>query len=372
MKKLFLLFGISVLFFSLSAQTDPKKSLKFSETSPDFYSIKEAEGIATHELLVTNLGENEVKLIGFTSENPAASYDWSQKTLKKYDKIRIKAKLNPKGMRYSFRIPTTILTLVGKDTIKYDIRLNGYVVPTPTTKEELYGMQEGNLKYKNNNVTFKSMHRNEVRTDTIWFYNVWDSVMTFKPGSLAPAIKIVDLTKEVQPKTEGYVVFSYSAAAKNDWGSVWDKFTLQTNDPLPKEHNNYKTFYIITDIYDDFDSWSKEQLQNAPHVLIDSEVYDFGQCYLGDVISHEFTLQNIGKSTLDIHKVKTSCGCTTSDLEKNSLKPGESTKIKARFNTYGKRGGQVKEIFVITNDPDQPKVTLKIKGKVLEKPKEQN
>ena len=92
------------------------------------------------------------------------------------------------------------------------------------------------------------MHRNEVYTDTIRFYNVWDSVMTFKSGSLPPAIKIVDLTREVQPRTEGYVVYSYSAAAKNDWGSVWDQFTLQTNDPLPKEHNNYKTFYIITDI----------------------------------------------------------------------------------------------------------------------------
>lgn len=372
MKHLFLILGISMLYFSLSAQTDEKKTLKFSETNPDFYNVQEIEGIATHDLLVTNLGENEVKLIGFTSENPAARYEWKQNVLKKYDKMHIKVLLDPKGMRYSFRIPTTILTLVGKDTVKYDIRLNGYVHPTPSTKEEIYGMQEGNLKYKNNTISFSPMHRNEVRTDTIWFYNVWDSVMTFKPGTLPPAIKIVDLTKEVEPNKEGYVVYSYSAAAKNDWGSVWDRFTLQTNDPKPKEHNNYKTFYVITDIYDDFESWSKEQLKNAPHILVDSEEFQFGQCYIGDVINHEFTLQNIGKSTLTIHKVKTSCGCTTSDLEKSTLEPGESTKIKARFNTYGKRGGQVKEIFVITNDPEQPKVTLKIMGKVVEKPKEQN
>lgn len=372
MKKLFLLFGISMLCFSLSAQTDGKKTLKFSETNHDFYSIKEAEGVVTHDLLVTNLGETDVKLIGFTSENPAVRYEWKQKVLKKYDKIHISVSLDPKGIRYSFKIPTSILTLVGKDTVKYDIRLSGYVVPTPTTKEELYGMQEGNLKYKNNTIDLKKMHRNEVRTDTIWFYNVWDSVMTFKPGSIPPAIKIIDLTKELQPKTEGYVVYSYSAAAKNDWGSVWDKFTIQTNDPQPKEHNNYKTFYVITDIYDDFGSWTKEQRLNAPHILVDSEEFNFGQCTIGDVINREFTIQNIGKSTLTIHKVKTSCGCTTSDLEKSTLEPGETTKIKARFNTYGKHGGQVKEIFVITNDPEQPKVTLKIMGKVLEKTKEQN
>ena len=372
MKKLLSLLVVCLSCFSISAQNDEKKTLKLSETNHDFYSIREIEGVVSHDLLVTNLGEKEVKLIGFTSENPAVRYEWKQNVLKKYDKIHIKVMLDPKGMRYSFRIPTTLLTLTGKDTVRYDIRLSGYVIPTPTTKEEVYGMQEGNLKYKNNTITIKSMHRNEVYTDTIRFYNVWDSVMTFKPGTLPPAIKIVDLTREVQPRTEGYVVYSYSAAAKNDWGSVWDKFTLQTNDPLPKEHNNYKTFYIITDIYDDFESWTKEQLRNAPHILLDSEEFDFGQCYIGDVIEHGFTIRNIGKSPLSIHKVKTSCGCTTSDLEKNTLEPGESTRIKARFNTYGKRGGQVKEIFVITNDPEQPKVTLKIKGKVAEKPKEQN
>ena len=139
MKHLFLILGISMLYFSLSAQTDEKKTLKFSETNPDFYNVQEIEGIATHDLLVTNLGENEVKLIGFTSENPAARYEWKQNVLKKYDKMHIKVLLDPKGMRYSFRIPTTILTLVGKDTVKYDIRLNGYVHPTPSPKEHPKG-----------------------------------------------------------------------------------------------------------------------------------------------------------------------------------------------------------------------------------------
>lgn len=367
-----LLTGICLFCTSAFSQDTEHSILKFSETRHDFYSIKEADGTKSHDFLLTNVGDKKVRLLGYVSGNAAARCEWKQNVLKKNDSVRIRVILDPKGMKYSFRFPLTLTTLVEKDTIRYKIMLSGYVVPSLTAREEKYSMQEGNLKYRNNTLSFSPMHRNEVRTDTIWFLNVWDSTMRLSPGSLPPAIRIIDLTREVAPNAEGYVVFSYSAAAKNDWGNVWDKFTLQTNDPKPKERNNYKTFYIITDIYDDFSSWTGEQMKNAPHILVDSTTFDFGRCFIGDVINHEFILKNTGKSTLIIHKVKTSCGCTTSNLEKDSLAPGESTKIKARFNTYGKRGGQEKEIFVITNDPKQPKTTLKIKGKVLEKPKEQN
>lgn len=370
MKKLLVIIGFFALCVTLNAQNSGKQQLKFSETYIDVYSIRADAGIVSHDVLVTNLSDNEVKILSTEAEHPAVRFEWSKKNLKKYDKVHLKIKLDPKEMQYQFRIPFTVVTLSGKDTTRYAMRLGGYVNPQAGTKEERYSMQEGNLKYKDNQVNFSHLHPKEVATDTIWFYNVWDSVMTFRPGNLPPAIKIIDLTKNLQPKTEGYVVFSYNAAVKNDWGMVWDKFTLLTNDPLPKDHHNSKSFYVIANIYDDFSSWSKEQLQNAPHVLIDSEEFKFGQCQAGDVINHDFTITNIGKSPMVIHKVKTSCGCTTSNLDKDTLSPGESTKIKARFSTYGKRGGQAKEIYVITNDPDQPKVTLKIIGKVLEKPKE--
>ncbi len=369
MKRLFFLIGLFGVCIAGHAQSGATKQLKFSETNVDVGSIREDGGTVSRDVLVTNLCDNEVKILTTEASNKAASFEWSRKSLKKYDRIHLKVSIDPKGINYSFRIPFTIVTLCNKDTVRYNMMLGGYVNPKANTKEEVYSMQEGNLKYKDNSISFR-MHRDEVRTDTLWFYNVWDSVMTFKPGSIPSCIKIIYLTKELKPQSEGFVVFSYSAPIKNDWGFVYDKFTLLTNDPEPKDHHNSKSFYTLVDIYDNFAGWSKEQLENAPRVLIDTEEYNFGECQIGDVISHDFTLTNIGKSPLVIHKVKTSCGCTTSNLEKDTIAPGESTKIKARFSTYGKHGGQSKEIYVITNDPDQPKVTLKIMGKVLDKPKQ--
>jgi hypothetical protein len=47
------------------------------------------------------------------------------------------------------------------------------------------------------------------------------------------------------------------------------------------------------------------------------------------------------------------------------VEPGETTRIKATFNTTGKMGQQHKTITVITNDPKRSNVTLTLQGEVL-------
>lgn len=52
----------------------------------------------------------------------------------------------------------------------------------------------------------------------------------------------------------------------------------------------------------------------------------------------EFIVTNKGEETVRIARVKTSCGCTGSILDKKIIPPGESTTITATFNK-GKRQG---------------------------------
>ncbi len=366
MKKLLLIMGVFGLWGNLFAQGNSEKQLKINESTYDFYQIKEEKGIVRHDILLTNLGEKDVKILECTSKYAQLSFSWNKSTLKKHDIARLNVALNPKNMRYSFDFPAQLKVLENKDTVVYKLRLKGYVYPAPTTKEEEFSMQEGNLKYINNCTTLHRLTPNSVVTDTFRVYNVWDSVMTLQKGNAPACIKILYVTPKLQPKEEGIVVFSYDASVKHEWGNVYERFNISTNDPEPPSHKGTKSFYILGEIFDDFDSWTPEQLKNAPHVLVDQEEYNFGECAKGSEIKHDFTLTNIGKSDLVFHFIKTSCGCTTGKLEKDTLAPGESTKIKAIFNTGGKRGGQAKDIYLIVNDPEQPKITLRIVGTVKE------
>ena len=75
----------------------------------------------------------------------------------------------------------------------------------------------------------------------------------------------------------------------------------------------------------------------------------------------EFEFKNTGESSVGIRELKTSCGCTTAQLEKKTYLPGESGTIAGSFSVGSRRGLQQKTIRVITEDLGQPEIKLGLK-----------
>ena len=66
-----------------------------------------------------------------------------------------------------------------------------------------------------------------------------------------------------------------------------------------------------------------------------------------------FKFKNEGKKDLVIRHVRATCGCTAVQQGNQGvgIKPGESSSIKATFNSGGYSGKVTKAIYVYTNDP---------------------
>ncbi|MBK1857842.1 DUF1573 domain-containing protein [Cerasicoccus arenae] len=73
-----------------------------------------------------------------------------------------------------------------------------------------------------------------------------------------------------------------------------------------------------------------------------------------------FTFENAGDQTVKITDVKTSCGCTTTDLDKKVYQPGEKGEIKGNFKIGDRQGVQRKSITIKTNDLGQPEIKLEL------------
>lgn len=108
-----------------------------------------------------------------------------------------------------------------------------------------------------------------------------------------------------------------------------------------------------------------ELSQNAK-VKIDAAEYNYGVAEQYTAVEHAYTLTNTGTEALKIRQVKSSCGCTAAKPEKNDLAPGESTQVKASFNTGNRKGAQTKTIRVFTNSAETPELELKLTGEVKE------
>ena len=101
-------------------------------------------------------------------------------------------------------------------------------------------------------------------------------------------------------------------------------------------------------------------------ISFDKTEFDFGTANEGDVVDVEFAVTNSGTTDLVITKAQPSCGCTVPSWPKEPIKPGETSKVVAKFNTAGKPGKAVKAITLITNTAKGREV-LTIKGMVTPK-----
>jgi hypothetical protein len=103
----------------------------------------------------------------------------------------------------------------------------------------------------------------------------------------------------------------------------------------------------------------------GPRISTQQIEHNFGDIQSGKTVTHNFILSNTGDDNLVIKNVHATCGCTVAKPQKETLAPGESTKLKVDFNSAGRRGPQEKTVYVKTNDPKKPELKLKITANVL-------
>ena len=101
-----------------------------------------------------------------------------------------------------------------------------------------------------------------------------------------------------------------------------------------------------------------------PKAVYSSSLFNFGKLQPGAVADTKFTISNSGNAPLEIQKVIASCGCTSADVDKKSIPPGESATLAVRFSSKGFFGEQVKNVRVYTNDPKAHSLLFTLRGEV--------
>ena len=114
------------------------------------------------------------------------------------------------------------------------------------------------------------------------------------------------------------------------------------------DHNDSN---ISTDLIDN---------ENPPVIEFVEATFDFGSINQGDVVRHDFTFTNTGKTPLVIQSVKADCGCTTPSWPKEMIQPGETEKISVQFDSEWKPGGKTKKMvsIVANTKPGTTKIYL--------------
>ena len=96
--------------------------------------------------------------------------------------------------------------------------------------------------------------------------------------------------------------------------------------------------------------------------LFDELNKDFGSVARGVVLQHGFRFRNSTKDVIGIFGVRSSCGCTTTQINKRYLQPGEEMQIQVRMDSGRFRGVKTVTLFVKIDRPENQEVRLWIKA----------
>ncbi len=107
-------------------------------------------------------------------------------------------------------------------------------------------------------------------------------------------------------------------------------------------------------------------MEKAPIFKVASTTVDLGKIPQATQNEVEFKYTNAGKNDLYIRNVRASCGCTAVQQGNigDPIKPGQSSSIRAVFNSGSYSGKQTKAIYVYTNDPKNSEVVLMLNADV--------
>lgn len=94
-----------------------------------------------------------------------------------------------------------------------------------------------------------------------------------------------------------------------------------------------------------------------------SYTYNWGSVSQGEKVDYEFQFKNTGTETLEISKIDTSCGCTTSEYTK-VVEPNGVGTVMAHVATDNLSGRPTRSLTVHTNSSETPEIKINLTGEV--------
>jgi hypothetical protein len=111
-----------------------------------------------------------------------------------------------------------------------------------------------------------------------------------------------------------------------------------------------------------FNELTEDELRNAPRLKIDNTTLDLGKLKGKKKKSGTITLENVGKSELDITSLQMFTAGLSVQLSKSRLQVGDKATLKITADPKAMKNLRSEpRVLMITNDPKNAKVVINVK-----------
>ncbi len=352
----FVFLVLMAVVYSLQAQ--PLADIKFEKMDHNFGKIKEEEGPVTYNFNFTNTSKFPLIIQGVTASCGCTTPEWSREPILPGKTGFIKVSYDPALRPGVFNKSITINANIPQNSRV--LTISGDVIPKVLSLTDLYPVDFGGIRLTSFDLSFVKVKDNEIKTDTLQFYNPGTSPVKVKFKIIPAHISIKTVPSVIPPKTKGYFLITFDGTKKPSFGPVFNRIYLSFN---AEEKYNH-AIAISATVEEDFSKLSAADLAAAPRIDYNSRTFDFGEIPEGKKVNYTFKILNKGKKPLIIRSISASCECTTGQPASNTIQPGSSTEMKVTFDSKGTVGIQNKILTVISNDPENTTTAIRVTGSV--------
>ncbi len=359
MKRLFFIIFLMIPGILAISQIATTK-MQLSGTEHDFGKFKEEAGRQTFDFIITNTGTEPLVIQNVVASCGCTTPEWTRQPIPAGAKGKITAIYDPKDRPGQFNKTLSVYTNTKPEVSVLVIK--GEVIPHEKTVEELFTFAVGPVRFESNHLAFTSVKKNEKKMRVMQLINTSSSPVKVEFDGLPPHLVLKSSPETLKPGQKGMVEGTYDATKNPGWGTLSDMVKIKLNGV--NQENVY--YYVSANLVEDFSSLSKDELANAPVFKVAAPTFDLGKIKGSTQNEIEFKFTNEGKSDLMIRYIRSACGCTAVQQGNQGvgIKPGESSSIKAVFNSGSYSGKVTKAIYVYTNDPKNSEVVLMLTADV--------
>lgn len=245
----------------------------------------------------------------------------------------------------------------------FTLTMRGRVVETISNFDGSYDYALGMLKADAQEVEFDDVNKGDRPVQRIHIFNPTEQVMEPVVMHLPAYLTAQVSPSKVAPHHSAVVSLTLDSKRLHDFGLNQTSVYLGAN-PGDKISSD-KEVVVSAVLLPSFENMTEEQKAQAPQISLSTENLDLGSFGRKKKLKGEILITNTGKSELEIRSMQMFTMGLQVSLGESKIKPGESEKLKVTAVAADLKKARAKRprILMITNDPDHPKVTIKIQVK---------
>lgn len=335
-------------------------------TEHDFGAFNEEMGIVTTTFKVVNTGDEPLLILAARANCGCTTPTYTHEPVAPGDTACVTVGFNPSGRIGRFHKHVLVDTNVpvgddaeGEKRSRQQLNISGTVIGAANTIAGRYPAGAGAVRLRNGVAAFGQIAKGKLATVSVQGYNrSADSIrpeVQPRPGYISAIVR----PEVVAPGEIFNILLNFNTRDCREWGIVTDTVDVRSGDhgfAMP-------TVAIITD---DFSRLTDEEREKAPMLRTDTDKIDFGVITTTDTPCEAyFTVENHGKSPLELRRVYTVDPALTVKPESSTVKPGKKTRVKVTVDPARTKAPMLNaRVMIVSNDPGNSQVPVRVTAEV--------